>query len=124
MKDIGKGLKPFPYLFLILILHLIKEMNQMNMPNVIESPLIFKYQICPNCNSVDQLVFIDQYKKRTSNPIYPATVLVCEKCGKEFPIYWKSIDGELTPYPGEKDKEKEAIQNIIKLSLENVRKLD
>lgn len=95
----------------------------MNIPNI-TNPLVFKYQICPNCNSVDQLKFIDQYKKRTSNPIYPATVLVCEECGKEFPIYWKSIEGELTPYPGEKSKEKEAIEGIIELSLENVRKLD
>ena len=96
----------------------------MNMHNVIENPLVFKYQICPNCNSVDRMVFIDQYKKRTPNPIYPATVLVCEVCGKEFPIHWKSINGELEPYPGEKSEEKEAIENIIKLSLENVRKLD
>lgn len=96
----------------------------MSMPNIIINPLIFKHQICPNCNSVNRLVFIDQYKKRTSSPIYSATVLVCEECEKEFPIYWKSMDGELTPYPGEKDKEKEAIEGIIKLSLENARKLD
>lgn len=94
------------------------------MNDIIINPLVFKHQICPNCKSINYLVFVDQYNKRSSNPIYSATKLVCEKCGTEFPIYWKSVDEVMTPYPGEKKKEKEAINEIIKFSLQNVRKLD
>lgn len=92
-------------------------------PNII-NPIVFAYQICPNCKQIDTLTYIDQYKHKTSNPIYPATGLICTNCGKEYPIFWKNIEGEQKPFPGSKEKEKETIDEMIKFSLENVRKLD
>lgn len=88
------------------------------------NPLVFKYQICPSCEAIDTLLFIDQYGHKNTNPIYPAIELVCVNCGKQYPIYWNNIEGNMTPCPGSKDREKEVIEEIIKFSLENMRKLD
>lgn len=95
------------------------------MEKEIISPVVFGYEICPNCNGITTLSLVDQYGHHTSTPIYTATCLRCDKCGKEFPIQWKPItEDDTKPFPSTEKKKQEFSEEFIRYALEHVRKLD